>query len=489
MLRLKVLVVVLSLLLVVQTIVFVLFGLYYNNRSFRNFVDKEVFSVFFREARSTNTNEVRVTEICSYRIYGGSSDDNLSVVKLFGGGKYFLGSVVRDGLEDIWLFEVDEDGVVVREVFLGKRGENEVGTGIDVHNGSVYVVGEVYAGKGDAGKMWIVKMSNFLVEWDVVLKGRSKVASPVVERLSSGEVIVAFSTAVTVTNAFSLCVARISREGDVVDVVVFPGKVKETPLAILELTNGEYWVVGESKSFGLGETDIFVVSFSSKGKVRWFKVFGTKFAESPSSAVVVGDGVVISTSAKHLSLIKLNLDGNIEWVKSYRNGSVSSVCRSGENLIVTGTVFDPYSPNNVFVFEADKSLRVLWEETYAFSYDETPYGVFSENGFIYIGGTSYNDKTLRDVWLVKLKKVAGADTSNFRLISSLVDYTNEVIQTNIPVEIATNVFISSTNEGLFEVRSIYGLPSGLKARFEKEQLAKKLEEKKKGKIRKSQRKF
>ncbi|MEN2998428.1 MAG: hypothetical protein ABDH28_05275 [Brevinematia bacterium] len=477
MVKLKLTVVLLSVLLIFQTIAFVLFGLYYNDKNFRSFVEKGVFPVVFGSTQTTSTNSLQINEVYSYRIYGDENEDNLSVIRFERDKSYFLGSKSKGGSEDIWFFAVDRDGIIVKDIFLGKKGENEVGTSFDTSGNTIYLSGEVADVVKKVSGIWVVKLTNFSPEWDILLRGGGRNTSPVVKKLSGEDVVVAFSSQAITSNALSLGLVRISKYGDFSNVLIFPGSSRETPISVVELTNGDCWLIGESKSFGFGETDIFIVSIGKDGRVKWFKVFGTKFAESPSSAVSLGDGVVVSTSAKHFSLLKINLDGKIEWVKKYLNGSISSLHLLDKNLIATGTIFDPYSPNNIFIFEANENFEILWEESYSFSYDETPYAVFADKNFIYVGGTSYNDKTLRDIWFVKLKRATNVTTA--KVTNTLVEYSGEINQVDVPLDIVTNISISSTNRVVFDVSSVFGLPLGLKNRFEKEKMSKKLEEKKK----------
>ncbi|MFN4245447.1 MAG: hypothetical protein ACK4F9_04785 [Brevinematia bacterium] len=460
----KIYIIVLSILLLIQTIAFILFNLYYNDKKFKKFVEKEIFQRFKKADESLVTNKIDILELQSYRIYGNIGNENLSSVKFDNNRFYFLATKVNGNLEDIWLFSTDIDGTITKEILLGKKNLSESGNSFDIHQENIYIAGEITKEKNS--ELWIIKLSNFIVEWDIILRSKEANTSPIIKKLSNGDIVVAFSTKNINTNALSLATFRITREGDITNITIFTGSNRETPMYILELTNGDYWIVGESKSYGFGETDIFILSFDNNDNVKWFKIIGTKFAESPSYLIQMDDSILISTLARHFSLIKINLEGNIESVKKYINGSISSLFKLGSTIIATGTIFDPYSPNNIFIFEADTNLNMLWEEFFSFNYDETPYNIIGNNNLIYLTGTSYNDKTLRDIWFVKLKKTTNILLTNS--ISNLIDAKIEMNQTNIGNETIINIPISSTNKVLFEIDSNYGLPKAIKERFKKE---------------------
>lgn len=475
--RLKFVVAFLSILLFIQTVLFISLALYYNDKNFRKFVDTNILNP--RKEETTQTNRILINELFSYRIYGDIKDDSIYHEKLVKDKSYFAGSKVRkNNLNDIWFFVVDRDGSVVKEMTVGKDDLDEVGLSFDVNNDIIYLSSEIYT--KNEKSVYLVRITNFSVEWDLVIKSVArKDISPVVKTLKSGDVVLSFSTEGIISNVLSLAVVRISKNGDFTNITVLTGSIKETPIGIVEFDNSEYWIVGESKSFGFGETDILVVSFKDD-KLNWIKVYGTKFAETPNFVLKVDDGVIISTPARHFSLVKVLTNGDVEWVKTYKNGSISSLFKFGDSFFATGTIFDPYTANNIFVFETDTNFNIRWEEFYSFSYDEMPYGISVDSNFIYISGTMYNDKTLRDVWFVKLKRLTNVVISN--AMSNLTEYTGEFLSKNVENVSITNIYISSTNTSIFSISSFYSMPKGIKERFEKEQLAKKKLEKSKKKV-------
>lgn len=471
MFKLKVTVFILSFLLILQTVMFIMFGLYYNDKNFRKFVDKNIIPTFSSD-KTKETNKITINEIYSYRIYGNNDDDNLASITLFDNTIFFLANKTKNGKSDIWLFSIDKDGITSKEVSLGQKDLDETATSFYIDQDNIYITGELY--KNNTPSIWIVKLTNFTYDWDIIIESKEKSVSPVITKLSNSTIVIAFSTKAINTNALSIAITHITPQEDITNIIVFPGEIKDNPISIVEFSNGDYWIVGESKSFGFGETDIFIIAFNKQNNIKWFKIFGTSFSESPSAILKEDDGIIISTTAKHFSLIKVNTNGEIEWTKKYTTGGISSLYKFGKNIFGTGTIYDPYSPNNILIFETDERFNILWEEFYSFNYDETPYGIFVDSNFIYIGGTSYNDKTLRDLWLVKLKRGTTQIISN---TNTLTDASIEILSKDIPLETITNIPISSTNKSPFRIYSIKKLPQTIAKRFEEEAKAIKLEEK------------
>ncbi|MCX8028736.1 MAG: hypothetical protein N2712_01950 [Brevinematales bacterium] len=471
----KLAVVILSILLVIQTVLFISFSLYYNDRNLKKFIDEIILP---KKEKLTTNDIMQINEIFSYRVYGDISDDNLYYSKFVKDKFYFLGGrVSKNGFNDIWFFNVDRDGSIVSNMMLGKDKYDEVGLSLDVYKDFVYITSELQNPGRNINGVWILKLTNMVPEWDILIRTASKSVSPICKVLKSGDVILSFSTTSLISNILSLVVIRVSKSGDFRKALVISGTLKETPVRIVEFNSGKYWIIGESKSFGFGETDIFIVSFATNDEIEWFKVYGTKFAETPNYVLQLDDGVIVTTSARHFSAIKIDTNGNIIWTKIYKNGSISSIFKFQDSLFATGTIFDPYSYKNIFVFEADYNLNIKWEEFYSFSYDEMPYEIFVETNFIYVLGTMYNDKTQRDVWFVKLKRMTNLVMSNS--ISNVQEYSGEILVKDVSDFTFTNILISSTNDSIFEISSIYNLPSSISERFKIEREVKRKTDKKK----------
>lgn len=457
--KLKIAVVLLSVLLVLQTLIFISFTLYNNDRNFRNFIDNTLMNSFKVDKLETNQS-VTLNDIVSYRIYGDVKDDVVYSVKFLSNYTLLFGSKEGKHDLDLWLIEIDDTGSVVREITFDQGG-NEVGINLDSVDNEIYLSSEV-SWKQGRGDVWFLKLTNFHVEWDFAIAGNDNESYPVIKFLSDGTLVGAFSSKTPHSNSVSLCLFHI-RGSDFSNIICFESPISQVPISIVEVSNS-YWVIGETKSFSFGESDIFVASFSKEDELKWFKIYGTKFFESPTGVIATGDGVLISVSSKLFSLIKLDFDGNIVWVENYKKGSVSQFFVDGENLFAAGTMYDPYSSKNMFIFKRGED--VFWEDFFSFSYNEVPIGMFVKSNTIYLIGNSYNDATKKDVWFVRLRTLTNLYVSNS--VSNLLSIDTNMVMVKEISPGVTKFLVSSTNSEIFNVFSKYSLPKGIKSRFESE---------------------
>ncbi|MGC8870234.1 MAG: hypothetical protein ACP5PT_03990 [Brevinematia bacterium] len=470
--KLKILVFFLFALLVIQTLVFIFFVWYNNDKGFRKFIDKNLIA-YLRGGEITTNQVPTLNDIVSYRIYGDLKDDVVYSVKFLSNYTLLLGSKEVKNNTDLWLIAIDDSGSVIKDLTFDE-GREEIGLSLDCFGEDIYLSSEVNWGKAK-GDVWFLKLTNFAVEWDVAIVGSDNESYPVIKYLSDESIVCAFSSKTPYSNSVSLSLFHI-KQGDFTNIKSFESPISQVPIAIVEVSNG-YWIIGETKSFSFGESDIFVASFSKDDELKWFKIYGTKFFESPVQAMVVDDGVLISVSSRIFSLMKLDFDGNVVWIKNYSKGSISQFFVDNDYLIATGTIYDPYSYKNMFVLKEGKD--VFWEDFFSFSYDEVPNGIFSKSNVVYLIGNSYSDVTKKDVWFVKLKNLTNIYMSNSVSNFYFVDTNKLMVKDILPS--FTNFLVSSTNESVFSVISKYSLPNNLASRFERELKAKKLKEKSKKK--------
>jgi hypothetical protein len=470
--KLKVAVIVLSILAVLQFILFVSSILYYNDKNFKKFVDENIFGK--RQDRSSRLAEgsTKINDIYFYKTLGGKENENVYSFKITNDRIFITGNRENKNRTELLLLSLDSSGNLYEELYLGRGNTNFEGTTLAIFQSNILVAGDLTVESNS--DIYLVLISNSLPIWDIVIGSERNEISPVVSTLRDGKVVIAFGTKALNSDAYELAFTVMNKKGDIKDISVIRGGVKDLPTAILEVSN-KVWIIGETKTFGFGASDILIVSLSNYF-IEWVKVIGSKDFESPMSAISVDDGVLISVNSPRFSVLKVDFDGNIKWVKRYRNGNVTAMTQVSNKILSIGPIANPYSINNLFILETDTEFNPTVEEFYSFNYNELPVGVWSDGTYTYIVGTSHFEATKNDIWIAKLKKMTNIESVEVQTNVELV--TNLILSvSNINVEV-TNFIVSYTNQYPFYLYSISGLPDALSERFEKEKELKKLMEKK-----------
>lgn len=185
-----------------------------------------------------------------------------------------------------------------------------------------------------------------------------------------------------------------------------------------QISDGGYIIVGKTRSFGVGETDVWIIRTNSNGDTLWTKTYGGISWEEGRSIQQTSDGGYIITGITcsygagggDVYLIKTDLNGNTFWTKTY--GRDSSDCgyavqqTSDGGYIIVG-VTQPVTGGweDVYVIKTDSLGDSLWTKVYGGggTHRDGAYGVqqTSDGGYIIVGYTQSFSIGYADVWLLK----------------------------------------------------------------------------------------
>jgi len=153
-------------------------------------------------------------------------------------------------------------------------------------------------------------------DWD---DGRSIVQT------SEGGFAVAGGTSSYGAGNKDLFLVKLSSIGDVEWARAVGGTSDDYGYSIVQTTDGGYAVVGGTASFGVGDTNIFLVKFDSTGAIEWSRsVGGTERDEGYSIVQATDGGYVVAGRTwsfgignANLFLVKFSSLGNMEWARTF----------------------------------------------------------------------------------------------------------------------------------------------------------------------------
>lgn len=103
---------------------------------------------------------------------------------------------------------------------------------------------------------------------------------------------------------------------------------------IRQTADGGYIIAGETCSYGMGQTDAYLVKIDAEGDTLWTKAFGDSLNERFYSVCQTSDGGYIaagSTSSlgagsNDFYIIRTNTEGNLLWTKTYGTAASEIAC-------------------------------------------------------------------------------------------------------------------------------------------------------------------
>ncbi len=144
-------------------------------------------------------------------------------------------------------------------------------------------------------------------------------------------------------------VIKTNHFGDTIWTRTYGGSVDDIGSAVIQTATGSYVIVGSTFSFGAGQQDIYVIKLTGNGDTIWTRTYGGSSFESGNDIKPTTDGgyiIVGSTNSygatnSDLYLVKINSSGDTVWTKTFGgigDESGNSIQNLGSGgFVITGT--------------------------------------------------------------------------------------------------------------------------------------------------------
>jgi uncharacterized delta-60 repeat protein len=200
----------------------------------------------------------------------------------------------------------------------------------------------------------------------------------------------------------------------------FGGSDSDQAHSLIQTTDGGYAVAGETRSYGAGGSDFWVIKLNSDGRKEWEKTFGGSNHDSAYSLIqtidggyaLTGDTDSFGADCSDFWVIKLNSDGRKEWQKTFGG----SHCDRAHSLIqttdggyaVAGITYSCYScgagGRDFWVIKLNSDGRKEWEKTFGGGDHDWAYSLIQtiDGGYALAGQKGSYGAGGLDFWVIKL---------------------------------------------------------------------------------------
>ncbi len=264
------------------------------------------------------------------RTYGGTGDDlAICLIKTFDGNYVISGYTDSFGAgnSDVYCIKMNQNGDTVWTKTYGSTGSDQCNRVNECSDGGLLFVGytpnllsgywDVYCIKTDllGDTLWTRTFN----------KQNSNSGFSVVQTMDGGYLIGAITSTYGVSNTKDGFIIKLNELGDSVWSKSIDKGMDDWVSCVVELSGGDFVVSGRTNSLGYGGYDTFLARYDSNGNEIWFKNYGGTEDESGGKIIVTNDsGIIFSGTtysfghgAGDLYLIKLNLNGDTLWTKTY----------------------------------------------------------------------------------------------------------------------------------------------------------------------------
>ncbi|MFZ8802650.1 MAG: hypothetical protein ACO2PO_06640 [Candidatus Calescibacterium sp.] len=157
-------------------------------------------------------------------------------------------------------------------------------------------------------------------------------AFSIIQSSDGGYVVAGWTLSFGAGYSYDFYVVKLDSSGNVQWTKTIGGKGTDKAYSIIQSSDGGYVVAGETRSFGAGYSDFYVVKLDSSGNVQWTKTIGGKDTDEAYSIIQSSDGgYVVAGRTRSFGagdydfyVVKMDANGNVCFSQNITNYSVSS---------------------------------------------------------------------------------------------------------------------------------------------------------------------
>jgi len=252
------------------------------------------------------------------------------------------------------------------------------------------------------------------IEWEKTYGGSGTEFARSVRQTTDGGYIIAGGTNSYGAGWYDFYLVKTDALGNIEWEKKYGGSDNEEAYSIEQTTDGGYIIAGETRSYGAGEFDVYLVKTDALGNIEWEKTYGGSDYEEAYSIEQTTDGGYILAGGTisygvngDAYVVKTDASGNKEWEKTY-GGSNTEYIRSVHQTTDGGYILAGDSANfsiewyDIYLVKTDASGNKEWEKIIdsgswddGFSVEQT-----TDGGYIIAGDTGFCDVN-GDAYLVK----------------------------------------------------------------------------------------
>lgn len=180
-------------------------------------------------------------------------------------------------------------------------------------------------------------------------------------------------------------------------------------------------ILGTTESFGAGSDDAWVLKLDLDGDIVWQKSYGRGGSEGGRSVCPTSDGgyMIAGSFEGDAWVLKLNSHGDVAWQKTYggNKGSVAnSISPSPDGGFVVAGITESFGAGlyDAWALKLDFDGDVVWQKSYGGEEEDMAMFVCPEpNGGYAVAGSTESFGRLRDFWILRTDSNGNIDNCSF----------------------------------------------------------------------------
>ena len=313
------------------------------------------------------------------RTYGGTGDDfGASVQQTSDGGFIIAGSATSLGAggRDVYLIRTDQNGDTIWTKTYGGT-EDDYGNSVQqTIDGGFIITGSTESFGPYPIKLYLLRTdSNGDTIWTktyaraVISEGRS------VKQITDRGYIIAGYDYGNDSTGSQVYILKTDTAGDTIWTKTYGGTDSDEGYSVQQTTDEGFIITGYTASFGAGATDVYLIKTNSKRDTLWTKTYGgTNYDYGRSVQQTSDGGFIIAGDTKSFGvgqfdfyLIRTDSNGDTLWTKTYVGTAFDqgySVNQTSDNgFIIAGATDSSNMFSYVYLIRTNPKGEILWTKT------------------------------------------------------------------------------------------------------------------------------
>jgi len=320
---------------------------------------------------------------------------------------------------DAWLIKTDNYGNETWNKTFGGFVKDG-GRSIQQTSDNGYIIGGYVDSYGYPGHdVWLIKTDDEgIEEWDSIFGGLdSDAAFSVLQTSDQGYIALGYADSYGAGN-HDIWLIKTDTFGNEEWNKTFGDIEWDSGYSVQQTEDDDFIIIGTTKSYGSGGQDAWLIKTDMYGNEEWNKTYGGTNNDWGSSVVMTNDGFVLTGDTRSYGpggydiwIIKTDKNGNEQWRRIYGDSesddtgySLKKTSDGGYIITGTKTSFDT-GLTDVWLIKTDTDGYMQWNLTIDGGLDDWSYSVdeTTDGGYIITGLTNSFGSGDYDLWLIKVE--------------------------------------------------------------------------------------
>jgi hypothetical protein len=332
------------------------------------------------------------------RAIGGTSGDGAgSIIQTTDGGYVVAGSTASfgAGLDDAYIVKLDASGTLQWSKTIGGTSWDGAGSIIQTTDGGYAVAGNTYSFGAGVCDFYIVKLDgNGTIQWSKTVGGTGWDFVSSITQTTDGGYAVAGKTNSFGAGNYDFYIMKLDTSGNLQWSRTVGGTYDDGVESIIQTTDGGYAAAGDTRSFGAGGGDMYIVKLDGSGTFQWSKTIGGTSWDGAGSIIqtidggyaVAGNTYSFGAGNFDIYIVKLDGSGTLQWSRTVggtNNDEAHSIIQTADAgyVVVGQTQSFGAGGSDMYIVKLDMSGNTCGNST-------TPPSISGSGGISGTGGTT-----------------------------------------------------------------------------------------------------